>query len=161
MELLGTSQSPKSKPWKVNDRGPRTVDEAIELAKHWGIEIPSDIAVVVDEWEFIVEPNVDARYFRWKGLPTAIINWSELYASSGKIPVLLKPAVLWSDEAIVAVISHELYELNALRHLFAASGGQMRAERLRDLIHVGIPRNLHDQAWDVADQLVERMRAKP
>lgn len=60
----------------------------------------------------------------------------------------------------MAVIAHEMHELNSLRRLFEEAGGQMRAGRLANLIREGVPGNLHDQAWDVADQLVTQMRAK-
>lgn len=63
-----------------------------------------------------------------------------------------------SDEAIVAVIGHEMYELNLLRRLFEESGGAMTYRRLHYLISPGIKGNLHDQAWDVADRLVASMR---
>ena len=63
-----------------------------------------------------------------------------------------------SDEAIVAVIAHEMHELNELRRIFEESGGAISMQRLHNLINPGIARNLHDQAWDVADKLVLAMR---
>jgi hypothetical protein len=51
-----------------------------------------------------------------------------------------------------------MHELNSLRQLFAASGGAMSMQRLHSLINPGIAKNLHDQAWDVADKLILAMR---
>jgi hypothetical protein len=45
-----------------------------------------------------------------------------------------------------------------LRRIFAESGGALSMQRLHNLINPGIARNLHDQAWDVADKLVLAMR---
>src|SRR5207249_630473 len=110
VELTGAGQYPKSKPWRENSDGPRTLEQAVAIAQSHGVTIAADVAIVVDEWGLIDEPLVDARYFRWRGLPTEIIRWTQFYAPAGTIPVLLKPAVLASDEAIVAVLTHELYE---------------------------------------------------
>jgi hypothetical protein len=63
-----------------------------------------------------------------------------------------------SDEAIVAILGHEMHELNNLRRLFEESGGAMTYRKLYYLINPGIKGNLHDQAWDVADALVAAMR---
>lgn len=70
----------------------------------------------------------------------------------------LNPEVLKSDQAIVGTIGHEMHELNSLRELFKESGGQMKAGRLHDLIRESVPGNLHDRAWDVADELVSKMQ---
>ena len=67
-------------------------------------------------------------------------------------------AIALSDEAIVALIAHEMHELNNLRILFEENGGVMPAGRLSNLISEGIAGNLHDQAWDVADNLIIEKR---
>jgi hypothetical protein len=51
-----------------------------------------------------------------------------------------------------------MHELNELRRIFEESGGALSTRKLYNLINPGIPRNLHDQAWDVADRLVLAMR---
>jgi hypothetical protein len=38
-----------------------------------------------------------------------------LYGTTGKSPFLIRPDVLDSDEAIVAVFAHEMHEIEALR----------------------------------------------
>lgn len=66
--------------------------------------------------------------------------------------------ILQSDESIVAVMAHEMHELNGLRDIFAVRD-TISAEELRRLILPGFKRNLHDHAWDVADELVLKMRS--
>ena len=67
-------------------------------------------------------------------------------------------AVFESDEAIVAILGHEMYELNNLRRIFNELRGQMTYRKPHGLINPGIKGNLHDHAWDVADDLVRKMR---
>lgn len=69
-------------------------------------------------------------------------------------------SVFESDEIIVAVLGHEMHELNGLRCLFEEKGGAMTYRQLHYLISPGVKGNLHDQAWDVADQLVSAMCKK-
>lgn len=163
--IVGHAQSPKF-TWRSNPGGPRTVDEAIAIARKNGIEIPEDIHVTAGksmsgpkgEWP-------QGRFAEYAQLgpkkPDAFITWEEFYNRFEQIPVRLNPEVLNSDEAIVAVMGHEMHELNSLRRLFEESGGQMTAGRLHNLIREGVPGNLHDQAWDVADELVSKMRKMP
>ena len=65
--------------------------------------------------------------------------------------------ILDSDEAIVAVMAHEMHELNGLRKIFQERE-TLPAEELGRLINPGHKGNLHDQAWDVADRLIATMR---
>jgi len=93
--------------------------------------------------------------------PNKTITWKDFYNRFGAIPVQLNPSVLNSDEAIVAVLGHEMHELNALRDLFEESpNGRMKATYLWRLVATGIKDNLHDKAWDVANDLVEKMRGR-
>lgn len=75
-----------------------------------------------------------------------------------EIIVHVHSSVFESDEAIVAVLAHDMHEINGLRKIFEERGGYVRAGDLHRLINPGIKGNLHDQAWDVADGLVRRMR---
>jgi hypothetical protein len=95
--------------------------------------------------------------------PNDWVNWDNFYhPETGKIPVRLNAALLVSDEALVAHLSHEMHELNSLRQIFEAKNGALMAKQLNELIAPqnlgGHARNLHEQAWDVADRLVHRMR---
>ena len=155
---MGAAQSPKTLEWAKNPGGPRTLDEAIEIARSHGIDIPEDIkfGIVRGRWP-------EGRFAEYLQLgrqvnPNEMISWDRFYNQFEQIPVRVNPVVLESDEAIVAVFGHEMHELNSLRALFEANGGAMRAGELARLIQEGIPRNLHDEAWDVADRLVNAMR---
>jgi hypothetical protein len=53
--------------------------------------------------------------------PDGYIYWSDHYNISGKVPFLVHPDVLTSDEAIVAVLQHEMFELTELREVFVSS----------------------------------------
>ena len=77
-----------------------------------------------------------------------------------KVPTHLRRYILRSDEAIVAVIAHESYEIRELRSLFGQSGGSMQASRVRELTSPMVLDNLHWKAVDYADDLVRLMRKK-
>jgi hypothetical protein len=73
------------------------------------------------------------------------------------VPILIRPDVLESDEAIVAVFADELNEIEGFRRIIKKRGWisieEFIANHARDN-----PGNLHDQGWDIADALVRRMR---
>ncbi len=75
---------------------------------------------------------------------------------TGKVPFRIRQDIFTSDEAIVAVIAHEMYELENLHPVLLK--GETSIEQFIGLTCPGNPGNLHDEAWDVADALVERMR---
>jgi hypothetical protein len=87
----------------------------------------------------------------------SIVYWTDLvHDRTGKVPFRIWPGVLTSDEAIVAVMAHEVFELEMLRPILEEG-----ATMIEDFIahtQPGNPGNLHDKAWDRADALVERMR---
>jgi hypothetical protein len=60
-----------------------------------------------------------------------------------------------SDEAIVAVIGHEMFEFEMLRSIFAEGAPVEKWEAETSPNNRG---NFHWQAWDYADELVARMR---
>lgn len=90
----------------------------------------------------------------------SLARWSDFYNKNGKIVVRLRELVLDSDERIVAILSHEMHELNALRELFEHSDGVMTSARLHDLIEPSSRSGgiLHLEAWVIADELVRLMR---
>jgi hypothetical protein len=75
---------------------------------------------------------------------------------TGKVPFLIRPDVLRSDEAIVGVLGHEMYELEVLRGVLAK--GEATIEYYVNETRPDNSGNLHDEAWDYADALVEAMR---
>ena len=139
----------------------RTIDEAVDLARRNGVHIPEDINFRLVNQDTLPEGAL-AEYAQL-GKPTSageMISWERFYNRYQQIPVRLSRNVLNSDEAIVAVIGHEMHELNKLRELFEQGDGFMRADRLYRAIAPGFKGNLHDQAWDVADELVKTMRGQ-
>ncbi|MFF5294011.1 hypothetical protein [Paractinoplanes globisporus] len=155
----GFAQSPTLK-WVPNPGGEvRTIDQAVALARRRGVIIPEDINFVGVAQDTL-PPNAFAEYAQL-GRPTSagqMISWEQFYNRFQQIPVRLSNGVLNSDEAIVAVIGHEMHELNGLRKIFDANDGFMRADQLYRAIAPGFKGNLHDQAWDIADKLVKAMR---
>lgn len=104
--------------------------------------------------------NTYAQYFGRRDRDAQkMIRWEEFIDKDlDELVVRVSDSVFESDEAIVAILAHEMHELNELRRLFEESGGAMSMQRLYNLINPGIAKNLHDQAWDVADKLVLAMR---
>ena len=154
-QVVGVAQDPRTWPWKPNPGGPRTLDEALQRARARGIQIEDDIRfVVVPDNSPLVPPNAFASYGGFQSYQT--VRWSNFYVQE-RIPVKVKVSVLESDEAIVAVVAHEMYELNELRRLFEERE-MMSGPYLHELIRVGLPKNLHDRAWDAADEFVFTMR---
>ncbi len=156
--VAGTAQNPRTAPYAPNAAGPRTIGEAVAHARSLGVEIPDDIQFFAREG--MVPEGADATYLTpGRVPPDKVYTWESFYNRFEKIPVKVRPEVLASDEHAVAVISHEMFELNNLRRLFSESpSGQMTATELGGNINPGIPGNLHDRAWDFADQMVKRLR---
>ena len=94
------------------------MQEACEIAKRWGVEIPDDLHFSVDEYDYLDE-NAPARTTTFRELEGTFIDWSWFFPKkTGKIPFLIRKGILASDEAIVAVIGHEVFEPQRLRSIF-------------------------------------------
>jgi len=158
--VAGYAQHPRMYPWLKNSDGAvRSIDEAVEIARAHGVEIPDDILLKKVKGKMLPD-NAYAQYFGRRGTDAQkMIRWEEFYDKDlDELVVRVSDSVFQSDEAIVAVLSHEMHELNELRRIFEESGGAISMQRLHNLINPGIAKNLHDQAWDVADRLVLAMR---
>jgi len=151
-----TGQSPLVR-WQPNPGGAiRTMDEAKAVARNHGLNIPDDAEFFADELNEL-HANWTACGPRVDKPAGSIVEWADLvHDRTGKVPFRVWPGILDSDEAIVAVFGHELFELSRLRPLLET--GTVTIETFIALTRPGIPGNLHDQAWDWADELVERMR---
>jgi len=146
------AQAARSKPW-AQKAWSRTISEAIELARSWGVVIGDDIRFVV--CDAALHPLDDARWGGWKD--NRRYEWDDLLIE-GKLIVKLRSTVLCSDEGILCVFAHEMHEINAIRRLFEESDeGTVAGARLIYLTEEG-RKNLHDAAWDVGDALVGRFR---
>jgi len=159
IEVTGTAQSPRTLPWAGNDEGPRSEEDAVSIARSRGVVIPDDIRFVFVRDEGFPFPSDTYAYYGGFQ-PYKRFAWSELYVHAEEdewIPVKIRRSVLCSDEAIVAVIAHEMFELNALRNIFEERE-TIPGPEIIDMVKPGVPRNLHDRAWDAADKLVWTMR---
>lgn len=164
--LYGTAQGP-GLVWTRNVSGAvRNEVEARAIATAHGVVIPEDVEILMvpKGFEGIMLPQPvlegDAVYATYGDfrIGYGVKNqWKSLYRRN-KILVKIRSDVFESDEAIVAVFTHEFYELNRLREMFAAANGVMRGEIIWDLIAPYRPGNLHSKAWDLADAAVQRMR---
>jgi hypothetical protein len=149
-------QSPKLR-WRDNAAGHvRTIEEAIAIARSTGVEIPEDVSFWVDELGDL-GPDRTACGPRVDKPDGSVVHWSDLvHDKTAKVPFRIWDGILKSDEAIVAVFGHEMYELERLRPLLRR--GDVTIGEFIAMTCPGNPGNLHDQAWEFADRLVEEMR---
>jgi hypothetical protein len=149
-------RSPKYE-WRPNAGGKRrTIEEACDIARRWGVVVPDYVSFAIDKYGWLDE-NITARTTTFKEPAGTLIHWSSLFHRlTGKIPFLIRRDILDSDEAIVAVVGHEMFELERMRMAFAKNGAPI--ERWLAEAHPDNEGNFHWQAWDYADQLVARMR---
>jgi hypothetical protein len=148
-------QSPRL-VWRDNPGGEvRTLAEALEIAQKHGVVIPDDVRFVIDTIGDL-GPEETARGPLVRLPDGANVTWSDLvHPRTGKVPFRLWSGIK-SDEAIVAVIAHEMYELELARPFLLE--GCVPIALFIERTCPGVPGNWHDQAWDVADRMVEQMR---
>jgi hypothetical protein len=151
----GAAQTSLSKPWRPNPNGARSVEDAIRLAKQWGVDVGDDVKVVVnDAWLDGIGADVDASYAAFTSQRS--YTWDDLLIR-GKMVVKLRSTVLESDEGIVEVLAHEMHEINAIRGMFEHRERIPGAELIK-LTEVGRRGNLHDEAWEAGAKVVRRLR---
>jgi hypothetical protein len=152
-------QYPK-REWRDNPGGQiRTIEEAVEIAKSWGVILPDDFDFFADEAGEL-HKDITARGPRVDKPSGEQVYWSDLvHDLTGKVPFRIWPGILKSDEAIVAVLAHEMYEILTLRPFLER--GELTIDDYVMLTEPGRPGNLHDQAWDVSDRMVDKMRGAP
>ena len=155
--VRGLAQKPKTYPWTKNPDGVvRATADVKRVALEHGVEIPGDIQIFAVQGKWL-PPDSYAQYLSRDFFPGQRVSWDQFYNRYENIAVKVSKDILDSDEAIVAVVAHEMHELNSLRKIFEERQ-TLPAEELGRLINPGHKGNLHDQAWDIADQLVARMR---
>ena len=150
--------------WVDNANGvTRTPQEAIALAEQHGVVIPEDVAIhFVESDQLLNTVGAKAEYSQ---LPrnaanqgaNDLITWDSLKNSQGKIPVRFSTDLLSSDEAAVAHIGHEMYELNKFEDIGSMKLIDFR-RAIMDSRSGGVTNNWHEQAWDYSDALVRKMR---
>lgn len=163
--------------WKKNSRRKkRTIEEATDIARQHGVEIPVDVVFYEAATGIILAGSLNdlfagkrmetARYTRIDEHRDGFIYWNDHYhKTTGKIPVIVHPDVFTSDEAIVAVFQHECFELSQIRQVCMLNQEDDRKRRMRMnatdygiQVSEHISDNYHCQAWDAADALVLQIR---
>jgi hypothetical protein len=145
--------------WRPNPDGrTRSVEEACRIARQWGVVIPDYVSFAIDKYDWL-PVDTTAKTTTFKEPAGTMIYWSSLFRKkTGKIPFLIRKDIMRSDEAIVAVIGHEMYELEEMRKAFGQFGAPI--ELWEGEAHPDNEGNFHWQAWDYADELVARMRGE-
>jgi hypothetical protein len=143
--------------WRPNQDGKtKSIEEACQLARHWGVVIPDYVSFAIDKYGWL-DANTTAKTTTFKEPAGTMIYWSSLFHQrTGKIPFLIRQDIMRSDEAIVAVIGHEMYELEEMRKAFGKMGAPI--EHWQTAAHPDNEGNFHWRAWNYADELVARMR---
>jgi hypothetical protein len=146
-----------TREWKPNPNGEvRTIEQAVQIAKRWGVEIPDEVQFYLDEAGEL-NKELTARGPRVDKYSGERVYWSDLvHPVTKKIPFRIWPDILKSDEAIVAVIAHEMHELNSLRPYL--EDWSLSIDDYIAQTEPGRPHNYHDEAWDVGDNFVDKMR---
>jgi hypothetical protein len=144
--------------WVANAGGlVRSIGEAVEIAQRWGVVVPDDVAFFLDE-EGELDNTTTARGPRVTKTAGGSVAWSDfVHDLTGQVPFIIRRDIMGSDEAIVAVFTHELFELESLRRLLA-DGRTITIEDAIAHCAPDNPGNLHDEAWAAADAAVRRMR---
>lgn len=144
----------RSKPWLPNDDGRvLTLQDAESLLESYGVEVPDDVRIAITD--FGIPRLACAAYGGF--VSTDSYTWASLL-NRDKVPVRIRPCVFRSDEAVLAVLAHELFEVTGLRARLAGNASLSGAEVMR-LIHTDGSGILHNQAWSHGDKLVTKLRA--
>jgi hypothetical protein len=163
-------QGPKIR-WKRNKGGlKRTIEQAVAIAGKHGVDVPADVEFFEAEpgaleggleWFFSGQRFETARGPRVTEHEDGRVYWQDHHNKNGKVPFQIHPDVLTSDEAIVAVIQHEMHELSLLREVFTESqSDSMDGTDYGLQTSEGRDANFHDLAWSEADEIILRMRRR-
>jgi HK97 family phage portal protein len=146
--------------WRPNPNGEtRTIEEAVEIARRNGVRIPKDAEFFIDDRNEL-DHRTTARGPEVSASSGERVAWSDLvHPLTGKVPFRIRPDILKSDEAIVAVIAHESHELRECKKMMRKRGAISIEEFIANHASDNFG-NFHQQAWDVADALVRRMRGE-
>lgn len=149
-----TGHSPRFE-WQPNSGGKvRKIAEALEIARKAGVVIPENVVFFIDE-ENELGPDITARGPKITKHLDERVRWAEdMLNIDGKVPFMLRSDILASDEAIIAVIAHEL--LKALRRMLQGKG--ISSSTFIAHTSPSNPGNFHDKAWEFADALIQRFR---
>ncbi|QDQ25168.1 hypothetical protein FNU76_01670 [Chitinimonas arctica] len=120
--LLGTRQKPKVRYEQNANLVVRTEEYMINRAQELGVYIPDGVRIMfVDPALLSNQVGALAEYGQtgtYQGLDLSkTMTWNGMKNINGKIPIRLNKTLLSSDEAAVAYISHEFYELAQFEQL--------------------------------------------
>ena len=78
----------------------------------------------------------------------------------GNVGVEIKEGLLRNDEAFLHYLAHEIHELRLLKEAMDEAGGALQSKTVAELIDPtrGGPNSLHNQAWQYADDFIEKRR---
>lgn len=142
--------------WKRNSDGPRSIEQVASLLEANDIIVPRDVRFVrYDE----LPHGVGASYLLTHLCSNNTqFDWNSLLNRYGEVPIKVAPSVLDSDEEIISVLSHELFELELLRgHL--ASNGTVSGSQINLLISTETTnKNFHCLASQHGDRAVLKFR---
>jgi hypothetical protein len=159
MHLPGAAQNPAHE-YKVVRKHPAGHRRARRIAMENGVHVDDSVKILREkESNLLAGTNAHASYLSRRFDPHDVVHYEDLFPD-GRVFIWMHRSVYLSDESIVAHLAHELYEVKGLKQAFADAGGWMRARDFIQLIRAGKQGNLHDQAWDEANRVVDEMRAR-
>jgi hypothetical protein len=159
MHLPGAAQNP-AHDYQVIRKHPVGHERARRIAIENGVTLDPDVKIFRQKEDMkLAGTNAHATYLSREIDPNERVRYEDLFPD-GRVFIWMHRSVYLSDEAIVAHLAHELFEVHGLEQAFADAGGWMRARDLKELIRGGKKGNLHDQAWDEANRVIEAMRAR-
>jgi hypothetical protein len=160
-------------PWSNNPDGKtRTIPEALDvfrenmnefLAKNPSIEFDLKLLDQISFQESTGKIMPEGSPVKWaeygpfyRGTGfNGEITWKDLY-DGGKIKVMVDPRVLASDQAILGILAHEMYEIQSIRD-------KMRSNSNKSLPHEKLQlaiNDFHTAAVRLQNRLVNFMKAK-
>src|SRR4051794_36379954 len=95
LEAIMIAGSAPRLEWRPNpDGATRTIQEACEIARRWGVVIPGYVHFSVDEYNYLDETTT-AKTTTFREFEGTIIDWSWFYhKQTGKIPFLIRKDIL-------------------------------------------------------------------
>jgi hypothetical protein len=132
---------------------PRSVGEVRGLAERFGVDFSR-----VKNVEFRLDSGLPmdtlAKYLDLRqGKIPASFTKDFLISDDKPLVISLNPAVLESDEAIVAAVGHEMHEINGLLDLIEENGGEATATTVRSNIGA-----LHQEAMQEETTYIRQVR---
>lgn len=156
LDIAGTAASSKVKFRPNPNHEVRKLSEALQIAERNGIDIDPDrfrFAITSD-----LPDNVGAQYFRLRESQQGqMIELKGLTDDQGRFMIRLNKNILDSDDKILGVIAHEVFEIDALEQAFIENGGRLEAKRIFALVDA-TQGTAHSAAWNYADTLVESLQ---